>query len=104
MSRMADFLGMLGGNQNGSGFGSGGMNLPGPLAKFGNIVGKFQQFMQNPMSAFMGSGINFPSNVNGNPDAMINYMRSSGIMSDDQYNQCSNMANLAQRFFGGGQH
>lgn len=84
-------------------------NLPGPLARFGNamnLINTFTQFMQNPMRAMLGSGINLPNNVSAdNPNAILNYLRSSGTMNEDQFNQCNQMASAAQNLismFGGG--
>ena len=72
-----------------------------PFAKMGQWMGMFRQFMQNPMSAFMGSGMNIPDNIQGNPEAITNYLRSSGTMNDDAFNTCSQLASMAQTFLGG---
>lgn len=86
----------------GSNSGPGGMNLPGPLGNFMNVMNQFKSFMQNPMNAFINSGLNIPQNIQGNPEAITNYLRSSGQMTDDQYNQVSQMAQWAQNMFGNG--
>lgn len=102
MNQMSNFYG---GGSPGNGGNGGGFNLPGPLSKFGNmmnVVSMFKQFMQNPISAMLGSGLNIPQNIQNNPDGIVNYMRSSGIMTDNQYNQCSQLANFAMKFLGGG--
>lgn len=78
----------------------GGGNSQGPFGNAFGLFQKFQQFMQNPMSVFMNSGLDIPQNVQGNPEAITNYLRSSGKMSDDQYNQASQMAQWAQNMFG----
>ena len=85
MNRMLNFFG---GNR---GQGNGGPS---------NIFAQFQQFMQNPIGAIMNSGINVPQNMQNNPEAIVNYLRSSGQMTDDQFNQVSQMANMAQGMFG----
>ena len=89
MNRMRNYFG---GNQNGSG------NLPGPFGNMMGMVQKFNQFMQNPMAALMSGGLSVPQNLNNNPEAIVNYLRSSGQMSDDQFNQLSQMANTFQNF------
>lgn len=93
MNQMRKYFGN-GGQQNG------GSNLPGPFGNAFNLIQKFQQFMQNPVGAMLGSGINIPDNIQGNPEAITNYLRSSGMMSDDQFNQASQFANMAQSLFG----
>ena len=75
---------------------SSGSQSSGPFGMFQ----KFQQFMRDPMSVFAGSGLNIPQNIQGNPEAITNYLRSSGKMSDDQFNQVSQMAQWAQNAFG----
>lgn len=93
MNRMRNFFG--GGSPSGQ-----GSNLPGPFGNIANMIGRFKEFMTNPIGAMMGSGINIPQNIQGNPEAITNYLRSSGVMSDDQYNQVSQMAQMAQSFLG----
>lgn len=97
MNKMLNFFG--GGNGAGN---MGGMNggNGGPFGNFMGMFNKFQQFMNNPMGAFMSSGLNIPQNIQGNPEAITNYLRSSGRMTDEQYNQCAQMAQWAQNMFG----
>ena len=93
MNLMRNFFG--GGNGN-SGDGSGF------FGRFGNIVqlfSRFQQFMQNPFGAFMNSDLDIPQNIRNNPEAITNYLRSSGRMTDDQFNQASQAAGWAQKMF-----
>lgn len=81
----------------------GGRNGQNSNGQFNNpfaVFQKFQQFMQNPMSVFMGSGLDIPQNCQNNPEAITNYLRSSGKMTDDQFNQASQMAQWAQNIFG----
>jgi len=85
---------------NGNNGSRGGFNIPGPLGNAMNIIRQFKQFMQNPMGAFMNSGLNIPENIQNNPEAITNYLRSSGQMNDDQYNQAVEFANMAQNLFG----
>jgi hypothetical protein len=52
------------------------------------------QFVQNPAGAIMGMGYNVPQNVqSGGPEAIVNYLRSSGQMSEQQFNQFYQLAN-----------
>ena len=95
MNQMHRFFG----NEN-TGNRRGGFNIPGPLGNAMNIIRQFKQFMQNPMGAFMNSGLNIPENIQNNPEAITNYLRSSGQMNDDQYNQAVEFANMAQNLFG----
>lgn len=92
MNKMLNFFGN-GGNV-------GGGNAGGPFGNFMGVFNKFQQFMNNPIGAFMNSGLNIPQNIQNNPEAITNYLRSSGRMTDDQYNQCAQMAQWAQNMFG----
>lgn len=80
-------------------FWNGGMNMPGPFAAFGNmmnLMSSFNQFRQNPAAALAQMGYNIPQNVQGNPEAMVNYLRNSGQMNDQMYSQFCQMANQFQ--------
>jgi len=94
MNQMRNFFGP---NQ-----GSGGSGFGGPFGNMMNMMGQFRQFMQNPMGYFMNSGMSIPQNIQNNPEAIVNYLRSSGQMTDQQYNQVANMAQMAQGMFGNG--
>lgn len=96
MNQMRSFFGGGGNSRQGGG----GFNLPGPFGNVMKVFNQFQQFMQNPMSAFTSAGINIPENIQGNPEAITNYLRNSGQMSEDQYNQAAQFANMAQNMFG----
>ena len=73
-------------------------NTMGPLGNFFGMLQKFNQFRQDPIGAIMGVGVNIPPSVGKNPEAIVNYLRSSGQMSDDQFNQFSQMAQQFQSF------
>ena len=79
-------------------FGGGGF-LGGPLANISNFFQKLQQFATNPIGALLGLNVNIPQNVRNDPQATVNYLRSSGQMSEDQFNQFSQLANQIQQFF-----
>lgn len=69
---------------------------------FGNIsmlVQRFNQFRQNPIGAIMGMGYNVPPHLQNNPQATVNYLRNSGQMSDQQFDQFSQMAQQFQTNF-----
>lgn len=72
-----------------------------------NMMGKVMQairllpqFMRNPIAAMMSVGLDIPPNVQGNPQAMLNYLSNSGQMTQEQYEISEQMANLAQGFIG----
>lgn len=68
------------------------------FSMFGNIASlfqKFNQFRQNPVGAIMGMGFNVPPHLQNNPEGTVNYLRNSGQMTDEQFNQFSQ---LAQQF------
>ena len=58
-----------------------------------NIIAMFQQFMGNPAQMMQRSGLNIPQNIANDPNAIIQHLRSSGRMSQQQYNQLQQMAN-----------
>lgn len=92
MNQMRNFFGAP---NAGGGFG-------GSFGNMMNMIGQFRQFMQNPMGYFMNSGMSIPQNIQNNPEAIVNYLRSSGQMTEQQYNQVANMAQMAQGMFGNG--
>lgn len=82
-------------------FGGGG-GVGGPL---GNIMGmfqKFRQFAQNPLGALLGMNIDIPQQYRNDPQSMVNYLRSSGQMTPDQFDQFSQTANQLKDIFGKG--
>lgn len=76
--------------------GGGGPGLPGPLGRIANIFQLFNRFRQNPIAALFGVNVNVPQNIQNNPEAIVNYLRNSGQMSEEQFNQMSQMANQFQ--------
>lgn len=66
---------------------------------FSSMAGLFQmfnRFRQNPVGELMGMGFNVPQNLQNNPQGMVNYLRNSGQMSEEQFNQFSQMAQQFQ--------
>ena len=66
---------------------------------FSNMAGlmqQFNQFRQNPVGAIMQKGYNIPQHLQNNPEGIVNYLRNSGQMSEEQFNQFSQMAQTFQ--------
>ena len=75
------------------------MRMPNP----GNMMQMLRmlpKFMQNPIGAMMECGMNVPENIQGNPQAITNFLLNSGQMTQEQYNTVAPLANMAQSFFG----
>jgi len=75
------------------------MRMPNP----GNMMQMLRmlpKFMQNPIGAMMECGMNVPENLQGNPQAMTNFLLNSGQMTQEQYDTVAPLANMAQSFFG----
>lgn len=62
----------------------------------GNPFGPFGNMMN-----FMNSFNQFRSGISGNPQQMVQNLRDSGKMSEEQFNLLSNMANQIVPFIGG---
>ena len=58
----------------------------GPFGNMQNMVNQFQQFKQN---------------FQGDPRAQVQQLLNSGKMTQEQFNQLSNLANQFQRIMGG---
>ena len=67
-----------------------------PMGNFFNMMQMFNQFRQNPIGALMGMGFNVPPHLQSNPEGTVNYLRNSGQMSEQQFNQFSQMAHQFQ--------
>jgi len=90
MNQMRNFFG----NDNIGNMGSGNF---GPLGNMMNLMQMFNQFKNNPIGALMSIGCNVPQRYQNDPEAMVNYLRSSGQMNDQQFNQFSNFAQQFQQ-------
>ena len=77
------------------GFGS-PSSIPGPLGTLANLFQMFQRFSSNPIGALMGMNVNVPPHLRNNPEATVNYLRNSGQMTEEQFNQFSQLANQFQ--------
>ena len=83
-------------NQMRSLFGGGSTKLPGFLGNIVEFIRKLTLFARNPLGALLGLGVDIPQNIGSNPEAMVNYLRNSGQMSTEQYDQFSELANQVQ--------
>ena len=75
------------------------MRMPNP-SNMMQMLRMLPKFMQNPIGAMMECGMNVPENLQGNPQAMTNFLLNSGQMTQEQYNTVAPLANMAQSFFG----
>ena len=66
------------------------------MGNFFNLFGNFSNLIQNPIGAIIGMGFNVPPHLQNNPQATVNYLRNSGQMSEEQFNQFSQMAQQFQ--------
>lgn len=71
-------------------------NFMNMFSNMANMMQKFNQFRQNPVGALMGMGFNVPQHLQNNPEGIVNYLRNSGQMTDEQFNQFSQMAQQFQ--------
>ena len=60
-----------------------------------NPMAMLSQLRSNPLGLLKQFGFNVPANVNG-PDAIIQYLMNSGLMSQEQYNQLQRTASQIQ--------
>lgn len=67
-----------------------------PMGNMMQMMQLFNQFRQNPVGAIMQMGFNVPPHLQNNPQGTVNYLRNSGQMSEQQYNQFVQMAQMFQ--------
>lgn len=78
-------------------FGGGGFQLPGPFGNLQQLIQRFMAFARNPIGAIMGmSNVNVPQNFNGSAQDLVNHLRSTGQMSNEQFNNFSQAADQLQ--------
>lgn len=71
--------------------------MPGFLGNMANWMGKFQQFVKNPIGAIMGMpNVNVPQNFNGTPQDLVNHLVNTGQMSKEQFEQLGQTASQLQ--------
>lgn len=71
-------------------------NMMNVFSNMTRLAQMFNQFRQNPIGAIMQMGFNVPPHLQNNPQGTVNYLRNSGQMSDEQFNQFAQMAQLFQ--------
>ena len=71
-------------------------NMMNAFGNMASLMQKFNQFRQNPVGAIMQMGFNVPPHLQNNPQGTVNYLRNSGQMSEEQFNQLSQMAQMFQ--------
>lgn len=62
---------------------------------FGNAIKMIQmlgQFANNPFGALTTMGCNIPQQLQNDPEGMVNYLRNTGQLGNEQFNQYSNNA------------
>ena len=57
------------------------------------LMSQFQQFKSNPMSFLLQRNVNIPQQYLNNPEDAVKYLMNNGQMSQEQYNQISQIAN-----------
>lgn len=57
------------------------------------LMSQFQQFKSNPMSFLLQRNLNIPQQYLNNPEEAVKYLMNNGQMSQEQYNQISQIAN-----------
>lgn len=57
------------------------------------LMSQFQQFKSNPMSFLLQRNVNIPQQYLNNPEEAVKYLMNNGQMSQEQYNQISQIAN-----------
>jgi hypothetical protein len=56
------------------------------------IQSQYQQFKSNPMSFLIQRNVNIPQEYMNNPEQAVQYLLQNGQMSQDAFNQISQMA------------
>jgi len=65
--------------------------MPNPLYR-NELMTQFNQFKSNPMSFLLQRNVNIPQQYLNNPEAAVKYLMNNGQMTQEQYNQISQMA------------
>jgi hypothetical protein len=67
------------------------MQMPNPLFQ-NQLMNQFQSFKSNPMSFLNQRKVNIPQQYMNSPEEAVYYLLNNGIMSQEQFNQISQMA------------
>lgn len=66
--------------------------MPNPI--FSNqLSSEFQSFKTNPIAFLTQRKVNIPQQYLNDPEAAVKYLLNNGMMSQEQFNQFSQMAN-----------
>lgn len=58
-----------------------------------NIFSLLQGLMQNPLQTLANANFNVPNNIGSNPQAIVQYLLTSGQITQDQVNQAMQARN-----------
>lgn len=58
-----------------------------------NIMSMFNKLTQNPAQTLLESGLNIPSNIANNPQAIVQHLLNTGQINQQQVNQAMQMKN-----------
>lgn len=67
-----------------------------PFGSMKGMVGRFQQFMSNPMQFMINNRLNLPQNFSGDANQAIQYLMNSGQLTQEQYNWAQGMSRRIQ--------
>ena len=67
-----------------------------PFGSMKNMVGRFQQFMSNPMQFLMQNRMNVPQEYMNDPNGAIQYLMNSGQLTQQQYEWAKGTAKQIQ--------
>ena len=67
-----------------------------PFGSMNNFVGRFQQFMGNPMQFMIQNKMNIPQEYANDPGNAIQYLVNNGKISQEQLQWAQNMAGQIQ--------
>ena len=73
------------------------MKMPDPFGSMQNMMNQFRSFLRDPMQLAMKRAPNMPRNIQGDPDAMIQYMVDNGLITQDMYNAASRISQQASQ-------
>jgi hypothetical protein len=63
-----------------------------PFGSLQAMLGRFRNFMGNPMQFLAQNRLNIPPNVGNDPQSIMQYLMNSGQLSQEQYNWAASMA------------
>ena len=69
------------------------INMLGGMGGMGNMMQMLGQLKQNPMAMLQRAGMNVPGNIT-NPQEMIQHLMNSGQVTQQQFDQARQMAQM----------